>query len=551
MKLKIHLQRKQRQLYNAIRDIRPDAPTVLGFGGARGAAKTGGVQRIALLLTESPGVIVWIIRRIWDDLNKDHVLTLWRAYPELQQYYRAQDHELRLPNGSSIFFIHSGDAGRSKRKSRGPQAHYIFLDQAEEHSQEEMEQLAGSNRAAGVAPGVCKRIYTFNPGGIGTAYLRRIFHLKEYRDYESAQDFMFIQGFGWDNYEWFRALAIVSERDFYHADECTGKPCRCGGNPAWDDKRRFDVFVEKTDFGRKLNSLPPSQRIGELMGSFENFAGQYYADIWEQKSIVLSPELVAKIVKPWWRRWLATDWGFSHFCATGWFASGIMSPEDIKACFQVDAATPVRVIVQYREAVVQDTAEPDLAKLIVSLTPESERREIRDHFMGHDAWAKHGGANTVVEQMEPILAKHGMPPLSKASIDRVGGWRLLYNCWASSRRLRNWPGPEPYAQESVDQPAFFIAANCPDTIGAIPMLMRAENDPTDVEKYPGKIEDDVADCVRYGIKSYLTANPSAPAQEELQRVFDAYKDPTSRAIMMQKAMAEQTRGQFLRRRVRG
>jgi hypothetical protein len=75
-----------------------------------------------------------------------------------------------------------------------------------------MEQLAGSNRAPGVAPGHCKRIYTFNPGGIGTNYLRRIFHLRDYHENETAADFLFIQAYGWDNYEWFRGVPdMVSE----------------------------------------------------------------------------------------------------------------------------------------------------------------------------------------------------------------------------------------------------------------------------------------------------------------------------------------------------
>ncbi|HTW86477.1 MAG TPA: phage terminase large subunit, partial [Candidatus Binataceae bacterium] len=321
----LSLQPKQHELLLAVLDRRPSAPSILGFGGARGSAKSGAIRRIALLLaTGQQGVIIWIIRRVWDDLNKDHVMPLFTEYPELKPFYRAGNKELRFTNGSSIFFIHAGDTGRAKRKARGPQAHYIFLEQAEEFSQEEMEQLAGSNRAPGVPPGFCKRIFTFNPGGIGTNYLRRIFYLKEYRDNENPGDFLFIQGFGWDNYEWFRGLGIVSERDFYHS-------------PAWDEERRFKVFVEQTDFGRKLNSLPPNQRIGELMGSFENFSGQYYAGVWEQSTLVLPPDLVARMIQPWWPRWLATDWGFSHYSATVWLATGLLSPAQIQEYFGVPA----------------------------------------------------------------------------------------------------------------------------------------------------------------------------------------------------------------------
>ncbi|MFZ3340574.1 MAG: hypothetical protein WA213_06800, partial [Terriglobales bacterium] len=150
--LTVRLQPKQKLLLQAIRDRRAFAPTVLGFGGSRGSAKSYAARALALILAaETPGVIVWIIRRVWDDLNKDHVKPLFTEHPELLEHWHAVDHELRLPHpeglDSSIFFIHAGDSGRAKRKARGPQAHYIFLEQAEEFTQEEMEQLAGSNRA--------------------------------------------------------------------------------------------------------------------------------------------------------------------------------------------------------------------------------------------------------------------------------------------------------------------------------------------------------------------------------------------------------------------
>ena len=532
--LNITLQPKQVKLFRAVMDRSDGAPTILGFGGARGAAKSGGVRRIALAIaTEIEHVIVWIIRRVWDDLNKDHVMPLLKEFPELAQFYRSGNKELRLPNGSSIFFIHAGDSGRAKRKARGPQAHYIFLEQAEEFTQEEMEQLAGSNRAPGVAPGFCKRIYTFNPGGIGTNYLRRVFYLREYRDNENQDDYMFIQGFGWDNYEWFRGLGICTEKEFYHS-------------PEWTEQRRFQVFVEETDFGKKLNSLPPSQRIGELMGSFEKFAGQYYSDVWEESALILPVDVAVRMIKPWWRRWIATDWGFSHYAATGWFASGLLSPDEVSGDFGVEASAPVRVIILYRELVCNDVPEPDLARLILHMTPEAERREVRDHWIGEDAWAKRGSANTVVEQMEPILRKEGLQYLSRADMDRVGGWRLIYNAFASARRLRHAVGP--FAENADDVPAFFLSAACPEVVQAMPMLQCRDDDPLDVRKMPGQIGDDVGDMVRYGLKSYLRAAPKPPADEIARQTYQAYEDPTARAMAMLRLTATKRSEQYIRRR---
>jgi hypothetical protein len=549
--LRIFLQAKQRQLFNAIVDRRPDAPTVIGDGGSRGGGKSGGTRRNALALAYEQPCIIWIMRRVWDDLNKDHVKPLFAEYPALKPYWRAQDRELQLPNGSSIFFIHSGDSGRAKRKARGPQAHYIFLEQAEEFSQEEMEQLAGSNRAPGVSPGHCKRIYTFNPGGIGTNYLRRIFHLRDYHDNEDPSDFLFIHAYGWDNYEWFRSVpGMVPESTFYRSPEWTEQETfEYFGCEVTTSRKAFEAFITQTDFGKKLAALPQSQRIGELMGSFEKFAGQYYAEVWEESAIVLPADLVLRMVQPWWKRWLATDWGFSHYATTGWFTSGLLSPQDVLKHFGIATAAPLRVVILYREAVCNDVPEPDLAKLIVAMTPDPERREVRHHFIGHDAWAKRGAANTVVEQMDPELTRGGLKRLERADIDRVGGWRLMYNCWASARRLRNWPKDQPFLQSKEDQPAFFVSAECTEVIQAVPMLICDDDNPTDVRKVPGAVEDDVADMVRYGLKSYLTAR-GEPDDMVAAATYQKYQDPTARAMAMLRLQADQEKGGHLARRRR-
>lgn len=551
--LRVSLQPKQRQLYNAIIDRRLEAPTVIGYGGSRGAAKSGGVRRIALALAYEGPCIIWIIRRVADDLKKDHINPLFEEeYPALKAYWRAQDKELRLPNGSSIYFIHSGNQGRAKRKSRGPQAHYIFLEQAEEFSQQEMERLVGSNRAKGVAPGHCKRIYTFNPGGIGTAYLRRIFHLRQYQNNEAAADFLFIQAYGWDNYEWFRGVpGVATESAFYHSPEwATQETFEYFACQVVTSRRAFEMFITQTDFGSKLAKLPQSERIGELMGSFENFAGQYFADVWEESAIVLPVDLVARIIQPWWKRWLATDWGFSHYAATGWFTSGLLSPAEARGYFAIETAAPIRIVILYREVVCDQVAEPDLAKLIVGMTPDPERREIRHHFMGHDAWAKRGSANTIVEQMDPELVRGGLKRMERADIDRVGGWRLMYNCWASARRLRNWPKDQPFVQRKEDMPAFFVSAACSEVISAIPMLICDEDNPTDVRKVPGAIEDDVGDLVRYGLKSYLAARGDVPDEVTAAETYQKYQDPTARAMAMLKLGADQAKSSHLTRRRR-
>jgi hypothetical protein len=271
-----------------------------------------------------------------------------------------------------------------------------------------------------------------------------------------------------------------------------------------------------------------------------------------------------RIVKPWWPRWIACDWGFSHFAAVGWFASGMLSVEEIADYFGLAAIAPVRVLVQYRELVTNEVPEPDLARLILHRTPESERPHVRYCYIGHDAFAKKGSANTVAEQMDAILAPGGLPRLNKADIDRVGGWRLLYNCFASARRLRNWKGGsfDPFDERTENAPALFISGACPETISAIPLLIsdydpisRPNGDPKDVRKMAGQVSDDVADMLRYGVKSYLAAEPTVPmevAMGEMRRSYPPTAEGNTRLMNRMRAEeAKQHESLYLRRKVRG
>ena len=571
--LQIKLQPKQWKLYEAITDRRPDAPTVLGFGGSRGGGKSGGLRRIALLLAaENPGINIWIIRRVFDDLQKNHILPLLDEFPHLKPYYRASNHEMRIPVGdpaegktSSIFFMHSGDSSRMKKKSRGPEFAFGFVDQAEEFSAAELEQLAGSNRAPGAPPGFCKRIYTYNPGGVSSAYLRRIFCTREFMDNENAGDYWFQQSYAWDNYEFFRGLRTVTERDFYNLPEWND------GQPFTDEQsgvvirdsseKRFRLFVSQTDFGKKLNALPPNQRIGELVGSFDQFAGQYFSGCFEQKSIVLPVDIANRIIKPWTRKWLAIDWGFSHFSAVMWMASELLSPAECDDYFGIQSSTPVRVIILYRELVVQQIPEPDLAKLICSCMPEVERREIKFAFIGHDAFAVRGAANTVADTLDQVFAKEGLPRLDRADIDRVSGWRLMYNCFDSARRFRKWQGGQAFEDEIANPPALFISASCTEAVKAVPLavsaydpISRPNANPQDILKMNGEASDDVLDGIRYSLKSYLTAEPGLPPEIQRQQFRDSYpmtaEGNTRLANRMRAIDADQQDGMFLRRRLR-
>jgi hypothetical protein len=419
---------------------------------------------------------------------------------------------------------------------------------------DDLSAIKVGTRSATGAPGLAKLVLTFNPGGPSTDYLARVFHRKQFKDNENPEDFAFLKAVGWDNYIWFKAENNISPSEFY----------------ALTSEERFELFIHKTQYGRDLWALPESKRLGELYGSFDKFKGQYYSDVWEERSCIIPSELAARIIQPWWPRWLATDWGFSHFASTGWYASGLLSPKQIeeyfcqcgaprdmdRECVQCGnynagrkVSTPVKVVIQYRQLTVNDVPEPDLAQAIVARTPVQERPQVKRHYIGPDAYAKRGSANTVVEQMDPWFVKFQMPRLDRADNDRVGGWRLIYNCFAQSRKLRSKTA-QPFAMSDQDAPALLISDECPETIQAVPVLICLDKNPQDVRKVEGEMSDDVADQLRYGLKSHIRARDQAPFDVRQVETFRAYQDPTERVRALEILQQQERATSRIRRRFR-
>ena len=514
--LDIAFQPRQLELARLLEARGPDVATWIGYGGALGGGKSGAIRRAMLARRgKYPNTTGVIVRRVLADVKENHIQKFWEEWPELRSCYNATDHEIVLPNRSRIKFMYAENSQEVDRKFYGPEFFDIFIDQAEQFSEAELRTINARNRAPGAPDGLCKMGLFFNPGGCGTEFLRRVFWLKQYHENERASDYAFIQSFGWDNYEWLRGTGEISERDYYQL-----------GND-----ERFKLFVERSQYGRKLNELPESIRAGHLMGSFESFAGQYFTGVWDESKCILSVTETEQLIQPWWRRWTATDWGFAHHAVHLWFASGKLSPEDFASLFGGSSEWPIDVVVVYRELVVNETAEGDLATMMVERTPGDERKFIQREFLSPDAWAKRGSANTVAEQFEDVFRRSGLPGPEPADDDRIGGWRLMYNGFRQATALR---GATVDVERAQQGPLLLVSANCPEVISALPLLTRDNIHPgrlEDVLKTNTK-HDDIGDCLRYGYKSMLDPKSQAPREVRLQQIFDRYPHPHARAMAM-------------------
>lgn len=494
----------------------PNVATKLGFGGARGGAKSGGARRLMIDRRLSlPGTTGFIIRRNFPDLYENYVVRFSEEFPEIGATYISSRKEYPLPNGSRIALRFADTYKEVEQISRGPEATDIMIDQAEQFRELELQMLATPNRRPGAPDGQCKTYYFFNPGGAGTEYLRRVFWTRDYRDQERPGDFAFIQACGWDNYEWFRGQVPIMPREFYSMEaKCDVEPrdpdnCTCC---------RFHVFVHRTSYGRKLYELPKDLRDGELLGSFDSFSGQYFAGVWDQRVCVLSEEECDEIIQPWWVRWMAQDWGFGDHTSHGWYASGKLSPEQWRRYFGGEPGWPMDVIVKYREYMVKNRAEGDLAMDIVDQTPDAEREHIRRFFLSQDAFgqkARQSGANTVGERFSDTMRRYGLPIPEPADQDRKNGWRFMHGCL----RQAHLRGATFDKERALQGPAFFVGANCTQTQSCIPLATRDKDDPDDVIRVAGALWEDVTDETRYALKSMQDPMARAPVDVRAKELY--------------------------------
>lgn len=427
-----------------------------GYGGSRGAAKSGYIRRGMLRRRlEYPGTSGQIIRRVWEDVRLNHVDKFFEEFPALLPYYHVAEHEVTIPTPkgapSKIKFDSAETETDIKRKAYGPEFMDIFVDQAEQFSESELKLLKTSCRWPGTPLHRCKFGLFFNPGGKGAALLRRVFHTREYHEREEASDFAFQQAYGWDNVEWSRdALRADGLEEFIG----TGTP---KDYYQWSDKERFEYFITRSQYGRELNALPQAMRLGHLLGSFDKFAGQYYDVFDVSKHVVPCADLDS-----WLPRWLGIDWGRTHNAVCLWNArEGVITKT-------------------YREMALTGRSPKALAQEIVDRTPEDERKLIDAIYLSHDAFAERTSPDTIASQMGEVFRHNHMPEPTSVDKDVAGGAMLLYEVLRSCQ----WQ----------------IDPSCEELIECLPMVTRDEDEWEKPVKFDG---DDAFEAARYSLKMRL------------------------------------------------
>ena len=168
----------------------------VGYGGARGGGKSH-VLRIKALggALTYPDIRILIVRREYPELEQGIIIPMRKMIPAELATYNGGMHMFTFYNGAIIKFGHYGSG--DDVEYQGQEYDWIFIDEATQFTEEQFRTLGACLRGATKIP---RRMYlTCNPGGIGHAWVKRLFIDREYQDGEKEKDYTFIHATVDDN----------------------------------------------------------------------------------------------------------------------------------------------------------------------------------------------------------------------------------------------------------------------------------------------------------------------------------------------------------------
>jgi hypothetical protein len=457
------------------------APQNLEIGGQRSGKTLGKFMH---------GVIDYCLK-----FRRCDMLVLRRTTPELEsivkdlhtfvpesmyKYVSSPTRVATFNNGSTITFGSCpNDVERDIEKYLGQAFPYILVDECSQFSDEVWNRLAMRNLVNsgcqedehGNLP-VPRIVGCSNPIGAHWDYYRTTFvRKKPYQLLEGAR-------FDKDGRYW----------------EMSGGDWVCRYNPD-DYSYNHTTILDNAEYRKRhpemidnLNRMPKDLREIFLQGRLDGQTGQFF-DCWTPDYVVrLREDPEAVLWQPWQPVIGGQDWG------VGSRGHGNVFYLFTRALVRKTPQGDYRpAVICFREiAPHQSMSASDFADLINAACHYPKLPE--DHPQYHLVSAKrckvaaiafsHEKFSRVMEQHSPadeysrLLRERSLPPVSRATTDRIGSAAYMYNEMKMGR--------------------LFILDSCPQIIQAIPTLQRDDKHLDDVKKTSARA-DDCYDSFRYGL----------------------------------------------------
>lgn len=334
----------------------------IAYGGARGGGKTWAVRIKAMLLAcRYAGIKILIVRRSFQELRDNHILPLQMDLRDLARW-KEQEKRFIFPNGSYIRFGYCS-AERDVLQYQGQEYDIIFIDEATQLTEFQFQTFKGCLRGANDFP---KRMYlTCNPGGVGHAWVKRLFIDRQYVEGERPEDYEFIQAKVTDN-------PVLMKKD--------------------------------PEYINMLRSLPYELREAWLNGSWDIFAGQYFSE-WNRDVHVVEPFAIPS----WWRRYITMDYGLDMLAAY------LIVVDDHDMAYVVQEVYKGRDLGEGAKGLIVSEAAAEVKAL-------AGNGDIAAYLAPPDLWnARQETGKSVAD----IFAESGIY-LTQTNNDRIDGWMAMH-----------------------------------------------------------------------------------------------------------------------------
>jgi phage terminase large subunit len=328
------------------------------YGGARGGGKSWTVRAKATLLAVTyPGIRILILRRTYQELQENHI-NIMRAQLRAIARYNGTDKVLAFFNGTVVKFGYC-DSEKDVEQYQGQEYDVIFIDEATHFSEYQFRVLAAVLRGVNDFP---KRMYlTCNPGGVGHAWVKRLFVDRQYRDNERPEDYLFI-------------------------------PAKVSDNPA--------LVQTNPGYVEFLDNLPDGVREAWRDGNWDIFVGQFFAE-WDRGMHVCEPFDVPQH----WRLYVTMDYGMDMLAAY------VIAVSDTGEAYVIAEEYEGRDLGDGHDGLIISEAAARLLQM-------TRRMEIYAWLAPPDLW---NARQETGRSVASLFAERGIH-LTKTSNDRVDGW---------------------------------------------------------------------------------------------------------------------------------
>jgi len=443
------------------------------FGGAAGPGKSHGLRMEGLIwASRIRGLQVYLFRRTFPELEKNHILPVLSTFPHGLGVYRDQKRRYDLHNGSMIHFSHC-QYEKDVFNYQGAEIHLLLIDELTTFTEFQYDYLRGRVRCTLQVPEKyqCRIpgiITASNPGGVGHNFVKS------------------------------RWVDFAAPLELKQAEKKEGGMTRCFIPGKLEDNK---ILLDRDpEYVHRLDALPEPYRTAYKDGNWNIFMGQAFAFRYDQH--VIKPLPIPEHAQ----KYMTFDWGFGKPYSVGYWwvdteGRGYRFSE-IYGCLQGQPDTGLR---QTDDEIAENIKKHESK---IGISNQSIIRLCGPDCFSKKPDYKGGGQGPSTAE---TFAKHGLI-MSPGDPSRI----LKIRQFHARLRLFN------------DQPPMMLVYDtCLDFIRTIPLL---QTDPNNMEDIDTRMEDHQFDEAAH----FVMARPIAMAlpvekknkyEQRIELLEKGYDDP--------------------------